>query len=85
MKTAIFFLGVGIIGLVLGLLPRSHPNDYIVSYVTQTNGSTGWTTSETLTHGTKWAKADYQWFKTNCVSGATNVSVIILNIIKLDD
>lgn len=64
---------------------RENKHDYIVTYQTQTNGSMDWATTETLTRGEKWTKADYRWFKTNCVSGATNVSVLILNIIKLDD
>lgn len=62
---------------------RNH--NYLVVLQTQTNPSGGSQTKQILTSGTRFTAADLNFVRTNEMGLNTNMSVVVLNIIRLDD
>lgn len=63
--------------------PKKH--EYLVVLQTQTDPNGGSKTTQIITSGTKFTATDVNWVRTNTMAGNTNMAVIVLNIVKLDD
>lgn len=63
--------------------PKKH--DYLVVLQTQTDPNGGSKTTQIITSGTKFTAMDVKWVRTNTMAGNTNMAVVVLNIVKLDD
>lgn len=60
-------------------------HDYLVILNTQTDPMQGSKTMQVVMSGSKFSATDVGILRTNAMAGNTNMTVIVLNIIKLDD
>lgn len=88
MKTFILLLVISSATICLvAFYPHNSRHKYIIAYEKQAESNGGYQTANLLIEhtGTKFTIDDYNWTITNIISGNTNMVVVILNIIKLDD
>jgi hypothetical protein len=82
--TAIIAVGSGVL---LGCGHKMQTHEYIIVFQKQSDPKGGYQTGNfRINHiGNKFCAADVDWARTSIMGGNTNMAVVILNVIKLDD
>lgn len=63
--------------------PKKH--QYLIVYQKQHDPNGGYQTVQFISTRTKFTEADVTWARTNVMASNTNMAVVILNIVRLDD
>jgi len=61
------------------------PPKWLVCYEKQAVPRGEWSICQAITHGEKWREDDVDYFRASVQAGNTNIAVVIVSIMKLDD
>lgn len=84
-KQIVVFVAVLACLSLLGCSQRHKEHDYLVLVQTQTEPAKGSLTRQLIVSGTKFTVSDLNKVRADVAGGYTNMAVVVLNIIKLDN